>query len=51
MIDGLYHVPQDDILTRLAILDLLPIGVKPFRFLFSGNTDGMPTVEEKKNTS
>ena len=48
IVDGLYHVPEDDVITRQAILDLLPIGVKPFRFLFSGNTDGMPTVAEKR---
>ena len=47
VIDGLHHIPVDEEPIRLAILDLLPIGVKPFRFLFSGNTDGMPSVQDK----
>ena len=48
IVDGLYHVPEDEKLTRLSILELLPIGIKQFRFLFSSNQGGMLGAEEKK---
>ena len=36
IVDGFHHIPSDDDSIRQALLNLLPFGVRPFRFLFSG---------------
>ena len=35
IVDGLYHIPDDDDALLQAIMALLPFGIKRFRFLFS----------------
>lgn len=39
IIDGIHHVPPEEESIKQAIMNLLPFGVKPFRFLFSGDTE------------
>ena len=36
IVDGFHHIPSADDSIRQALLNLLPLGIKPFRFLFSG---------------
>ena len=36
IVDGFHHIPSGDDSIRHALLNLLPFGVRPFRFLFSG---------------
>ena len=36
IVDGFHHIPSEDESIRQALLNLLPFGVRPFRFLFSG---------------
>ena len=39
IVDGIHHVPPEEEPIKRAIMSLLPFGVKPFRFLFSGDID------------
>ena len=39
IVDGLHHIPKEDEPIKRAIMTLLPFGVKPFKFLFSGDID------------
>ena len=39
IVDGLHHIPKDDEPIKRAIMALLPFGVKPFKFLISGDID------------
>ena len=36
IVDGIYHIPSGDESIRQALLNLLPFGLRQFRFLFSG---------------
>ena len=48
IIDGIHHVPPEEESTKHAIMNLLPFGVKPFRFLFSGDADNDIFFDNKK---
>ena len=37
IVDGLHHIPKEDDSLLHAIMALLPIGLRPFRFLFSSD--------------
>ena len=39
IVDGVHHIPPEEERIKQAIMSLLPFGVKPFRFLFSGDID------------
>ena len=39
IIDGLHDIPAEDQSLKQALMALLPFGVKPFRFLFTGDVD------------
>ncbi len=47
IIDGLHHISSRERPIVSAILDLLPIGVKPFHFVFSGQPNGAHAIEER----
>ena len=47
VIDGLHHIPAKEESITSAILDLLPIGVKPFRFVFSSYATSTNSIQEK----
>ena len=47
IIDGLHHISSKEQLILSAILDLLPIGVKPFHFVFSGQPNGAHAIQER----
>ncbi len=36
IVDGFHHIPSKDESIRQALLNLLPFGIRPFKFLFSG---------------
>ena len=37
IVDGLHHIPEEDDALLQAIMDLLPFGIKQYRFLFSSD--------------
>ena len=39
IIDGLYHISENEDLIKKSILNLLPFGLKPFKFIFSNKND------------
>ena len=39
VVDGLHHVPKEDDPLLQAIMALLPFGLRPYRFLFSSDTN------------
>ena len=39
VVDGLSHIPTAESTLKKAIVNLLPLGVKPFKFIFSGDID------------
>lgn len=39
IVDGLYHIPPEDEVVRQAIISFLPVGLKPYRILFSAGTE------------
>ena len=47
VIDGLHHISPQEQHILSAILDLLPIGVKPFQFVFSGLPNAAHTIQER----
>ena len=47
IIDGLHHISSRERPVVSAILDLLPIGVRPFHFVFSGQPNGAHAIEER----
>ena len=47
VIDGLHHISSKEQPILSAILDLLPIGVKPFHFVFSGQPNGAHAIQER----
>ena len=47
IIDGLHHISSRERPVVSAILDLLPIGVRPFHFVFSGQPHGAHAIEER----
>ena len=48
IVDGIHHVPPEEEFIKLAIMNLLPFGVKPFRFLFSGDISKDIFFDNKK---
>ena len=48
IIDGIHHVPHGEESIKQTIMNLLPFGMKPFRFLFSGNTDNDIFLDNEK---
>ena len=48
LVDGLHHLSARDIVTRDAILDLLPVGIPPFKVLLSGTADDILTRRMRK---
>ena len=47
IIDGLHHIASREEPILSAMLDLLPIGVKPFHFVFSGQPNGAHAIQER----
>ena len=39
IVDGIHHIPLEEEPIKRAIMSLMPFGIKPFRFLFSGDID------------
>ena len=39
LVDGMHEIPDSETSIKLAILDLIPFGLRPFRFLFTGTVD------------
>ena len=48
IVDGIHHIPSEEESIKQAILNLLPFGVKPFRFLFSGGIENSKFFNNKR---
>ena len=48
IVDGFHHIPSEDESIRQALLNLLPFGVRPFRFLFSGDMNDLLSGDTKR---
>ena len=48
IVDGFHHIPSEDESIRQALLNLLPFGVRPFRFLFSGDMSDILSGDTKR---
>lgn len=48
IVDGIHHIPPEEQSIKQAIMDLLPFGVRPFRFLFSGDIENDLFFDNKK---
>ena len=48
IVDGIHHIPPEEEFIKQAIMNLLPFGVKPFKFLFSGNISKDIFFDNKK---
>ena len=48
IVDGFHHIPFADESIRQALLGLLPFGVRPFKFLFSGEMTDVLSGDTKR---
>ena len=48
IVGGIHHIPPEEEFIKLAIMNLLPFGVKPFKFLFSGDISKDIFFDNKK---
>lgn len=48
IVDGIHHIPPEEEFIKQAIMNLLPFGVKPFKFLFSGDISRDIFFDNKK---
>ena len=48
IVDGIHHIPPEEEFIKQAIMNLLPFGVKPFKFLFSGDISKDIFFDNKK---
>ena len=48
IVDGFHHIPSEDESIRQALLGLLPFGVRPFKFLFSGEMTDVLSGDTKR---
>ncbi len=51
VVDGLTDIPDHDSMARESILDLLPLGIPGFRFLFSGDLEKILSIKSVKISS
>ena len=47
IVDGIHHIPKSEGTIKHAILDLLPFGMKPFRFVLTCNNESDLEIEKR----